>query len=471
LETFLGAWNLEHSFNQLSPVFFDEIEHLRPVAKPSVVAFNQQLAIELGLPTQIEAAVLCGSELPPGARPIAMAYAGHQFGHLAMLGDGRACLLGEQITPEGRRFDIHLKGSGPTVFSRGGDGLAALGPMLREYLVSEAMAAMGIATTRSLAVIATGESVRREQLLPGAILTRVAQSHIRVGTFVFAAENRESLRELADYTIARHFPDLDKGDYFGFLEQVIVRQASLISDWLMVGFVHGVMNTDNMAISGETIDYGPCAFMEAYDPGTVFSSIDRQGRYAYGNQARIAQWNLARFAESLLPLLDDRTEKAIERANTALMTFESFHNSAMNQKMCAKLGLIHVDDDTDTLITELLAVMHADKLDFTTTFRALCDREFCEVLKYERTSGLRDWQQKWASRLGAGADRLKQNPAYIPRNHLVEEALQAAKDGDFAPFETLVDIVRHPFELQNVDLRYLMPAREDERVIQTFCGT
>src|SRR5687768_11202930 len=385
----MAGWRLEHTYADLPQVFYAPAAPT-PVREPRLIAFNRPLAAVLGLdPDALAgpegAAIFAGNALPDGARPIAQAYAGHQFGHFTPLGDGRAILLGEQITPSGDRFDIQLKGAGRTRYSRRGDGCAALGPMLREYIISEAMHALGIPTTRSLAVAATGDPVYREDVLQGAVLTRVAASHIRVGTMQWAAMQRDdtSVRALADYTIARHYPELadtptcaesaadQPNRYMALFDAVLSRQASLIACWQLVGFIHGVMNTDNMALSGESIDYGPCAFMDAYDPATVFSSIDHGGRYAYGNQPAIAQWNLARLAESMLPLFDTNQDRAVERATTALERFADLFHQHWLGGMRAKLGLITREDDDNALVNDLLAWMKQRSADFTNTFRLL----------------------------------------------------------------------------------------------------
>jgi uncharacterized protein YdiU (UPF0061 family) len=455
-----------------------------PVAAPRLVKLNTALAEQLGLdPDDLTAEVLSGNLVPQGADPMALAYAGHQFGNFVpQLGDGRANLLGEV---NGR--DIQLKGAGRTPFSRGGDGRAALGPVLREYLISEAMHALGIPTTRSLAAVATGETVARETALPGAIVTRVASSHIRVGTFQYFAARQDSdgVRTLADYAMARHYPGV-KG-YRAFLEAVIARQAELVARWLLVGFIHGVMNTDNCSIAGETIDYGPCAFMDEYDPATVFSSIDRQGRYAYGNQPRIAIWNLARLAETLLPLLDDDEKKAVEIAQECLAGFGKTFESAYFGGLRRKIGLLSPERDGDNaLVQELLKAMTDNQADFTLTFRGLCNA----VVKPERDGAVRDlftdpsvydaWAARWRQRLAfeiaspeVRRDAMRSvNPAYIPRNHNVEAALNAATDrDDFAPFEELLAVVSQPFEDQPGFARYAAPPAPSERVRQTFCGT
>ncbi len=464
-----------------------------PVSAPRLLKLNTALAEALGLDpawlaSEAGVAMLAGNLVPPGAEPIAQAYAGHQFGHFVpSLGDGRAILLGEVITPAGERRDIQLKGSGPTPFSRRGDGRAAVGPVLREYLVSEAMAALGIPTTRSLAAVATGDSVFREDAIPGAVLTRVAASHIRVGTFQYFAARRDTdaLRVLLDTAIARHDPAAGEAanPALAFLEGVALRQASLVAQWMLVGFVHGVMNTDNCAVSGETIDYGPCAFMEAYHPETVFSSIDHQGRYAWGNQPGIAHWNLARLAECLLPLIDGDESAAVEKAQGALAAYGVRFGAAWRAGWLRKIGLSSAEEGDDELVQDLLARMAANQADFTLTFRRLADAAedvvaddavralFADPAAYD------GWAQAWRSRLarepaGRGIAMRAVNPLYIPRNHLVEEALTAAASrDDLGPFEALLAVVQRPFDDDAGPARYALPARPEERITATFCGT
>lgn len=440
---------------------------------PRLLVLNRALADALGLDLSDDQARdwFSGAALPPGADPIAQAYAGHQFGGFSpQLGDGRAHLLGEVLTPEGR-FDIQLKGSGRTPFSRGGDGKAAIGPMLREYLISEFMAAAGVPTTRSLAVVATGEEIWRETKLPGAVLARVAASHIRVGTFQFFAARGEQdkVKTLADYAIARHYPDLAEAEnpYLALLDAVIARQARLIAAWMGLGFIHGVMNTDNMAISGETIDYGPCAFMEAYAPGTVFSSIDHQGRYAYANQPLILGWNLARLAETLVPLLDPSQEKAIELANDRLVGIAPRYRSEWLAVMRRKLGLPGEDDGDAALADDLLTAMEG--ADWTLTFRRLADEAALRPL-FDDFTAMEAWLPRWRARAGEGAaQRLAQaNPAVIPRNHKVEEALTSATEGDIAPFHALLAAIQQPFTEAEP---YMLPAPTGFGQYVTFCGT
>ncbi|MBS0641886.1 MAG: YdiU family protein, partial [Proteobacteria bacterium] len=407
-------------------------------------------------------------------------YAGHQFGNFVpQLGDGRACLLGEVVGRDGMRRDIQLKGSGPTPFSRNGDGRAALGPVLREYLISEAMAALGVPTTRSLAAVMTGEPVYRETILPGAVLTRVAASHLRVGTFQYFAARRdeEGVRTLADYAITRHYPAA-AGSYRAFLDAVVAAQADLVSKWLLIGFIHGVMNTDNCSIAGETIDYGPCAFMDEYDPATVFSSIDHAGRYAYGNQGRIALWNLARLAETLIPLLPGGEEEAKE----ALGAFPPRFQEAYFAGLRRKIGIEEPREGDDDLTQDLLRLMAEHKADFTLTFRRLGDTVAGDEAPLRALfgdgSGLDAWLQRWRARLSAQDPASVQaalravNPIFIPRNHLVEAALKAAaEEADFQPFEELLQVISRPFEDDPARQRFTLPAQEQERVLQTFCGT
>ncbi|MPM65477.1 hypothetical protein SDC9_112374 [bioreactor metagenome] len=429
-------------------------------------------------------AVLAGNLIPEGALPIAQAYAGHQFGHFTMLGDGRALLLGEQITPRGERFDIQLKGSGKTPYSRRGDGRAALGPMLREYIISEAMYALGIATTRSLAVVTTGESVIRENDQTGAILTRVAASHLRVGTFQYVSKwgSIEDLQILADYTIKRHFPDIieaDENRYLALLQGVVERQAILIAKWQLVGFIHGVMNTDNMTLSGETIDYGPCAFMDTYDPATVFSSIDVHGRYAYGNQPYIAEWNLARFAETLLPLLNTDQKQAVKMAQAAISNFAELFHCNWLAGMRAKLGMFSEEARDKSLIEGLLSMMQKYHSDYTNTFRALTF-DTPEVTALFGTAEFSEWYELWKARLGrqqepkASSLQLMRdnNPAIIPRNHRVEAALESAVElGDYSVIQQLLEVLTSPYAHSPEQTDYSAPPRPSIRPYRTFCGT
>jgi uncharacterized protein YdiU (UPF0061 family) len=480
--------------------FVDELEGLyepwqaAPAPAPRLLALNDELAAELGVDADAlrapeGVAVLVGTAIPDGAAPVAQAYSGHQFGGFSpRLGDGRALLLGEVHDVHGRRRDLQLKGSGRTPFARGGDGKAAVGPMLREYVIGEAMHALGIATTRALAVVATGDPVMRETALPGAVLTRVAASHIRVGTFQYAAAlgDVSLLRRLADHAIARHHPDVLEADdpYLALLEAVVDAQASLVARWMLVGFIHGVMNTDNMTISGETIDYGPCAFMDAFDPATVFSSIDHGGRYAYGNQPAVAQWNLARFAETLLPLLDAETNAAVEAATRVLQSFPERYGASWRAGMRAKLGLTEDEGDTDdALVDDLLGLMQAQRVDFTSGFRALasCARGDAAPIRALFTASTESdaWLERWRARLAferrdvaAVADAMDSvNPVYIPRNHLVEEALSAATDADLDPFHRLLDVLAQPFDERPGAERYAAPAPPGFGPYRTFCGT
>ncbi len=480
------GWNFDNSYANLSKSFFTR-QDPENVPKPKLIILNHSLAASLGLNGEFLQSkdgveIFAGNKIPEGSLPLAQAYAGHQFGHLNILGDGRAVLLGEQITPKGDRFDIQLKGSGRTPYSRRGDGKAALGPMLREYIISEAMYALGIPTTRSLAVVTTGESVIREKILPGAILTRVAASHIRVGTFQYAAMwcTVEELRELADYTLKRHFSGYEHAEnpYLYLLKEVIKRQAELIAKWQLVGFVHGVMNTDNVSISGETIDYGPCAFMDTYDPATVFSSIDREGRYAYGNQPYIAIWNLARFAETLLPLIGDNHEKAVKLAENTLSGFTDLYHKNWMLGMRGKLGLFNEDPQDELLIKELFSIMHEYGADYTNTFRALTLGDLSGMPIFD-TEKFSKWYKLWQERLEKQEESKdssyklmkKSNPAIIPRNHRVEEALEAAeKRGDFSVMERFLNVLSKPYAYSDEQIDYAkLP--EKFSCYRTFCGT
>ncbi|PIO96920.1 protein adenylyltransferase SelO [Pleomorphomonas carboxyditropha] len=485
----------DNSYARLPARFY---ERVRPEVAPSpgLLVLNTTLAGELGLDAEALAspegvAALSGAAVPAGADPIALAYAGHQFGQFVpALGDGRAVLLGEVVARDGRRLDLQLKGSGRTVFSRRGDGKAAVGPVLREYLVSEAMAAFGIPTTRSLAAVATGETVLRERPLPGAVLTRVAASHVRVGTFQYFAHrsDEDGIRRLADYVIERLYPEIAGTDapYAALFESVVRRQARLIALWLSVGFVHGVMNTDNMAISGETIDYGPCAFLDAYDPAMVLSSIDRQGRYAYGRQPQIAQWNLARFGECLLPLLSDDRDKAVELVVERLSGFAGEFETAYFGRFLEKLGIADERPGDRDLVTGLLAVMQMGRADFTLAFRRLADLVDPEadtepfLSLFGGNAGVEPWLTSWRQRLAAGSRSAGEaaaamravNPAIIPRNHQVEKALDAIIDGsDGSAYIRLLQAVTRPFEDRPEDADLASPPRPEERVAATFCGT
>ena len=485
----------ENTYAALPANFFARVAPT-PVDSPRLIKLNRPLAIHLGLdPDRLSspegAEILAGKRIPDGADPIAMAYAGHQFGQFVpQLGDGRAILLGEVVDADGIRRDIQLKGSGPTPFSRRGDGRAALGPVLREYIVSEAMAALGIPTTRSLAAVVTGESVMRETPLPGAVLTRIASSHIRVGTFqYFAARgDTEGVRRLADHVIGRHYPQVANADrpYYALLEAVIARQADLVARWLLVGFIHGVMNTDNTSISGETIDYGPCAFMDHYDPAMVFSSIDELGRYAYANQPRIALWNLTRLAECLLPLLADEQDKAIEVAQLALGGFAETFSAVYQAGLRSKLGLFTARDDDSALAQDLLDAMAKNQADFTLTFRRLSDATLdcsddAEVRQlFADPAAYDEWALRWRQRIGeepqdpaARQSAMRAvNPAFIPRNHRVEAVIDAAVNrDDFAPFKELLTVLSKPYEDQPALAAYAEPPEPHQRVLQTFCGT
>ncbi len=482
-----AGWKFDNSYARLPEAFYARLNPT-PVRTPKLVIFNAGLAQYLGLnPDALKgeagAAVFSGNRLPAGADPLSQAYAGHQFGTFTMLGDGRAILLGEQVTPKGERFDIQFKGSGRTPFSRQGDGRAALGPMLREYIISEALHALNIPTTRSLAVVTTGEPVFRETPLQGAILTRTAASHIRVGTFEYAAArgDPDEIRTLADYTLRRHFPDLaaDGNPYLALLRAVMERQASLVARWLMVGFIHGVMNTDNMILCGETIDYGPCAFMDAYDPDTVFSSIDHDGRYAYGRQPRIAQWNLARFAETLVPLIHEEQEKSVSMATEAISGFSDTFRRHWLAGMRAKLGLLNQEADDGALAAELLGCMHRHAADFTNTFRDLASGSLPEASLF-RAPDFNRWFERWQARrnrqpdTGEASRRLMNthNPAVIPRNHRVEEALEAAVErADFTVMEKLLRVLSRPYQDPPRQAGYHLPPPPSTEPYRTFCGT
>ncbi len=495
LETMTLQFPFEHTYAALPANFFARVAPT-PVAAPRLIKLNRDLAIQLGLdPDQLAtpegADILSGKRLPEGAEPIAMAYAGHQFGQFVpQLGDGRAILLGEVIDKDGIRRDIQLKGSGPTPFSRRGDGRAALGPVLREYIVSEAMFRLGIPTTRSLAAVISGESVLRETVLPGAVLTRVAASHIRVGTFQFFAArgDTDGVRRLADHAIGRHYPELATAErpYHALLEAVIGRQADLVARWLLVGFIHGVMNTDNTSISGETIDYGPCAFLDEYNPAKVFSSIDEMGRYAYGNQPRIALWNLTRFAECLLPLLSDDQEKAIEQAQFALGEFAEKFTNAYQAGLRAKIGLFTQRDGDEALVQDLLDAMTSNQADFTLIFRRLGEAAagpendepvrglFIDPTRFDEWAAR--WRQRTALEPRSPQERRgamhRVNPMFIPRNHRVEAVIQAAMNNDdYTPFEELLSVLSKPFEDQPSFAAYAEPPEADQRVTRTFCGT
>ena len=474
-----AAIPFDNSYARLPDRFYARLGPT-PVAAPGLIKVNHGLAQRLGLdPGGLETpemvATLAGNGVPDGAEPLAQAYAGHQFGGWnPQLGDGRALLLGELVAPDGARFDLQLKGSGPTPYSRMGDGRAPLGPVLREYIVSEAMAALHVPTTRALAAVTTGEPVLREGMEPGAVLTRVASSHIRVGTFQFfaAREDWEAVRHLADHVIARHYPDAAEGEdrYLGLLQSVIARQAALVAKWMSLGFIHGVMNTDNMTISGETIDYGPCAFMDEYHPGKVFSSIDQGGRYAYANQARIAQWNLACLAQALMEVLAGDEDAQLEAAQGAVNAYPEQFQTAWLTEMRAKLDLEGEAEGDAALIEDLFALMAEAHADFTLTFRGLGDgsarAQFADV------AGFEEWVKAWEARGGGFSETLYgSNPCYIPRNHLVQAAITAGLAGDFAPFEELVTVLAAPYDARPAHAAYAQPPQTHERVHQTFCGT
>lgn len=482
------AWKLDNTYARLPEAFWTAVAPT-PAQAPGMIMFNQPLAAELGLladgadidPDAL-AQIFSGNALPEGAASIAQAYAGHQFGNFTMLGDGRALLVGEQVAPDGRRFDLQFKGSGPTPFSRQGDGRAALGPMLREYVISEAMHALGVPTTRSLAVVATGEGVFREEPLPGAVLTRVAASHLRFGTFQYAAAlgQPELLQALVDYAIDRHDPDLRgaPAPALGLLRRVMERHVDLVLNWIRVGFVHGVMNTDNMTISGETIDYGPCAFIDAFNPAAVFSSIDQGGRYAFGAQPGVAQWNLARLAEALLPLLDPDKDAAIRLAEEQLNGFRDLYQIRWQAMMRRKLGLAAIDGEEESdaaLMGELLQWMRAAGADYANTFRALSDDDVTRPEQFA-DAAFSEWRTRWEARrarnpispAAARALMLAANPAVIPRNHMVEDALAAATGGNLAPLKALLNALARPYEPFHGDPAYTEPGPGG---FKTFCGT
>lgn len=481
------GWNLEMSYLDLPEMFYSKVEP-NPVSSPKIVILNNSLAKSLGLDidrlkNKENINLLAGNLIPESGFLLAQAYAGHQFGHFTMLGDGRAMLIGEQITPQGERFDIQLKGPGRTPYSRGGDGRAGLGQMLREYIISEAMHNLQIPTTRSLAVIATGDKIYRETSLNGAVLTRVAKSHIRVGTFEYALRmgTKENLKALSDYTIKRHFPNIqsDENLYLSVLKEVIKVQARLISKWQLVGFIHGVMNTDNMTISGETIDYGPCAFMDSYSPKTVFSSIDRYGRYAYGNQPSIAKWNLGKFAETLLPLIDNDMDKSLELARNALQDFDGLYYNNWLTGMKSKLGIFNDEVEDKGIIEELLNLMEKYNADYTNTFISLTFDKLDGSCLFS-SEEFKTWHRKWNERLKRQEESKelskelmkKSNPSVIPRNHLVEEALESAtKNGNYEPLYALLDALSSPYEHLKVDDKYTKTPEPSSIQYRTYCGT
>ena len=480
------GWRFDNTYSKLPEYFISNTSPI-PVKSPELIILNDNLAKELGLNFSLIdkkdlSKLFSGNSLPEGSKAISQAYAGHQFGHFTMLGDGRAVLMGEHISKNNERFDIQFKGSGKTPFSRNGDGRAALGPMLREYIISEAMHALNIPTTRSLAVVKTGEDVMRENTLQGAILTRVASSHLRVGTFQFIAarKSENELKTLINYTINRHYPNIkqSKNQALEFLKVMIKQQTNLVINWMRVGFIHGVMNTDNMAISGETIDYGPCAFMDTYDPQTVFSSIDQFGRYSYSNQPNITKWNLARFAECLIPLIDPNKDKAIEIATETINNFDKNYEIKWINKMRDKLGLFGQDPKDLVLILDLLTWMHKNKADYTNTFCILMNENVQKNKIYEDENFI-IWKKRWEERLKLNNNTPEKflklmrsvNPLIIPRNHKVEEALEAANNNDLSPLIKLIKILEKPYDKQQENIDYQSPAPLGNKKYQTFCGT
>ena len=477
-----SGWNLQSSYTQISDKLFSE---LKPdaVTNPSTVIVNNELAEKLGLnlkgiSEEDLSNLFSGNSLPHGSKPFAQAYAGHQFGQFTILGDGRAHIVGEQVTPDGEIFDIQYKGSGRTPYSRGGDGKAALGPMLREYLISEAMYYLGIPTTRSLAVVETGEKVYREVPLKGSILTRVASSHIRIGTFQFLAAHKdyEGMKSLLDFSIKRHFSNLKFSENLAieFIKAVMQKQINLIVEWMRVGFIHGVMNTDNSTISGETIDYGPCAFMDHYDANTVFSSIDTQGRYSFANQPSIIQWNLVRLAECLLPLIDKDEKRSIEIAQNLINTFSSLFKDKWLQMMKKKLGIKDQSEDDEELINNLIKWMQQKKPDFTNTFCNLMNYDHADDEEFEDDE-FNNWKREWKKRVESKEYldvMMSCNPTLIPRNYLVEEALSEAEtDGKFDKFNELNEIISSPYQLKKVNIKYLETPSKTNIAYKTFCGT
>ena len=480
------GWRFDNTYARLPEIMLSRIAPL-PVKDPKLAIFNHDLSKELGLDFSVIEdnllpSMFAGSLLPKESECIAQAYAGHQFGYFTMLGDGRAIVIGEHLSKNNKRFDIQFKGSGKTPYSRNGDGRAALGPMLREYIISEAMHGLEISTTRSLAVVTTGENVIRETPLPGAILTRVAASHIRVGTFQYVTmqDDIKTLKTLFNYTINRHYPELKdtSNQALSLLKIVMEKQIKLVTDWMRVGFIHGVMNTDNMTVSGETIDYGPCAFMDNYNPETVFSSIDHHGRYAYFNQPSIARWNLERFAESLIPLIDNNKDKAIEMATEVINSFAEKYKKSWFKMMHKKLGLLGEDSKDENLIIGLLSWMHQNKADYTNTFCFLMNENIQENKIYNN-QGFISWKQQWQERLklhnNSPEKSLKLmcsvNPLVIARNHKVEEVLKEANNGNLNPFNDFLKVLEKPYEKQTKTNNYQFPAPSSEKKYQTFCGT
>jgi uncharacterized protein YdiU (UPF0061 family) len=480
------GWHFDNTYSKLPKTFLENIKPV-PVKDPKLIILNKNLANQLNLDflkfseTDL-ARMFSGNSLPEGSETIAQAYAGHQFGYFTMLGDGRAVMLGEHLDKENNRFDIQFKGSGRTSFSRSGDGRAVLGPMLREYIISEAMHALNIPTTRSLAVVSTGEDVIREQMLPGAILTRVASSHIRVGTFQYiaATQNADDLKTLFNYTIDRHYPEIkdSKTKALDLLNLLMKKQCELVINWMRVGFIHGVMNTDNMTVSGETIDYGPCAFMDQYHPQTVFSSIDQNGRYSYNNQPRITKWNLARFAECIIPLIDQDEQKAISIATETINNFEKLYEEKWLNMMRDKLGLFGEDGDDKHLIFELLTWMENNKADFTNTFCNIMGIQSIKDPIYQNQEYL-NWTAKWKKRLeknNAGKEKYLElmrsvNPIFIPRNHKVEEALKDASENKLETFNQLLEVIKYPYKDNGMLKDYQQPMSNENGNYKTFCGT
>ncbi|MDC3384976.1 YdiU family protein [Candidatus Pelagibacter sp.] len=480
------GWHFDNTYSKLPKSFLENIKPV-PVKDPKLIILNKNLAEQLNLDfskfsdTDL-AKIFSGNSLPEGSETIAQAYAGHQFGHFTMLGDGRAVMLGEHLDKENKRFDIQFKGSGRTSFSRSGDGRAVLGPMLREYIISEAMHALNIPTTRSLAVVSTGEEVIREQMLPGAILTRVASSHIRVGTFQYiaATQNADDLKTLFNYTIDRHYPEIkdSKTKALDLLNLLMQKQCELVINWMRVGFIHGVMNTDNMTVSGETIDYGPCAFMDHYHPQTVFSSIDQNGRYSYNNQPRITKWNLARFAECIIPLIDQDEQKAVSIATETINNFEKMYEEKWLNMMRDKLGLFDEDGGDKHLIFELLTWMENNKADFTNTFCNLMDIQSIKDPIYQNQEYL-NWTAKWKKRLeknNTGKEKYLElmrsvNPIFIPRNHKVEEALKGASENKLETLNQLLEVIKYPYKDNGMLKDYQQPMSNENGDYKTFCGT
>jgi uncharacterized protein YdiU (UPF0061 family) len=480
------GWHFDNTYSKLPKSFLENIKPV-PVKDPKLIILNKNLAEQLNLDfskfsdTDL-AKMFSGNSLPEGSETIAQAYAGHQFGHFTMLGDGRAVMLGEHLDKENKRFDIQFKGSGRTSFSRSGDGRAVLGPMLREYIISEAMHALNIPTTRSLAVVSTGEEVIREQMLPGAILTRVASSHIRVGTFQYiaATQNADDLKTLFNYTIDRHYPEIkdSKTKALDLLNLLMQKQCELVINWMRVGFIHGVMNTDNMTVSGETIDYGPCAFMDQYHPQTVFSSIDQNGRYSYNNQPRITKWNIARFAECIIPLIDQDEQKAISIATETINNFEKLYEEKWLNMMRDKLGLFGEDRDDKHLIFELLTWMENNKADFTNTFCNLMEIQSIKDPIYQNQEYL-NWTAKWKKRLEKNNTEKEKylelmrsvNPIFIPRNHKVEEALKDASENKLETLNQLLEVIKYPYKDNGMLMDYQRPMSNENGDYKTFCGT